>query len=1028
MTATVRPSTISSQAIGTGATTGTDGEHDCYLRQRDTWRALIVAWFRPMGADEVAYHQATVVGRGDDRPGAALAYYGSRGETPLRWAGSGAARLGITGEVTPDAYYAAFGVGGFRHPVTGERLVASRRPGFELVVSAHKSVAVLGVIDRAEDMHTILDVETTATMGWLDDWFQDRGGRRGRARLRTATGGLTYAVTRHGTSRAGDPAPHDHVLVANVVEMLDGRGGLKGLDSAALRDTAEAATMVGRLHAAARAVELGFTIAPDDGPSGNLRHWRITGVPDAVCEVFSKRSDEIAERLAATGYSSYRARGIAARASRDVKRHTGIDELLPRWRAELGAIGWPAERLVSRLGSASTGQPALPFPMTEAEIDDLTAEVLDIDGRLLANHKVFTRTNLIAEVAPRLYGRDPAELDRVLDHLIGSRDVVPLIGVAGAREQAFTTAQVLTTEATIAYAVERLADRTGPALEQPAIAEALAAAESGRGHRLTAGQQSVVERLCGSGQAVSVIEGVAGSGKTTALDTAATALEAADYRVLGTSTSGQAARALGMEAGVEARTFASLLWRLDHGQITLDPQTVVVVDESGMADDADLARLVLAVERSGASLVLVGDHRQLAAVGPGGALAALLERRPDLVVTLDGNVRQQDPAERKALAELRDGSVPQAVAWYARHERIRVAANSVDTLVAMTDAWAADVAAGHDTALLAWRRQDVADLNRRARQRWDQLGHLTGDDVKIAGGRHYAVGDRLVALAPNPDAGIVTSEPLTVLAAEEKALTLRTSDGRAVQVTGEGLDAEHLDYGYAVTVHRAQGATYDRAHVLAAGGGRELGYVAMSRARDHTTIHTTADDHAQAVEDLQADWGVARHQRWVTDTPARPGRHPIPDRFRQARPLRGPDAPERSLVERRADAQRRLIELHDDLDALLAGTGRWANTSAGAAASAYDRATATLDQARRDATDPAATRRQRRAASKQLPALTATMDTAAEQWTAVGEPEADALRTGIRTTERQLRRLSTQAVREQLDNLPARDADRSLGL
>ncbi len=67
-----------------------------------------------------------------------------------------------------------------------------------------------------------------------------------------------YAVTRHGTSRAGDPSPHDHVLVANVVEMLDARGGFKGLDCAALRDTVEAATMVGRLHSAARAVELGF--------------------------------------------------------------------------------------------------------------------------------------------------------------------------------------------------------------------------------------------------------------------------------------------------------------------------------------------------------------------------------------------------------------------------------------------------------------------------------------------------------------------------------------------------------------------------------------------------------------------------------------------------------------------------------------------------------------------------------------------------------------------------------------------------
>jgi conjugative relaxase-like TrwC/TraI family protein len=197
-----------------------------------------MAWFRAMGADEVAYHQATVVGRADDDEGAALTYYDSRGETPLRWDGAGAARLGLSGEVTPAAYEAAFGPGGFRVPSTGTRLVETRRPGFELVVSAHKSVAVLGVIGDADAMHSILDVETRATLGWLDAWFQERGGRRGRVQARTATSGLTYAVTRHATSRAGDPSPHDHVLVANVVEMRDDRGGFKALDSAALRDTA----------------------------------------------------------------------------------------------------------------------------------------------------------------------------------------------------------------------------------------------------------------------------------------------------------------------------------------------------------------------------------------------------------------------------------------------------------------------------------------------------------------------------------------------------------------------------------------------------------------------------------------------------------------------------------------------------------------------------------------------------------------------------------------------------------------------
>ena len=83
------------------------------------------------------------------------------------------------------------------------------------------------MIGRAEDMHMILDAERDATMGYLDEVVQEQGGRRGRAQLRTPTEGLTWAVSRHATTRAGDPQVHDHVLVANLVRMGDERGGWK---------------------------------------------------------------------------------------------------------------------------------------------------------------------------------------------------------------------------------------------------------------------------------------------------------------------------------------------------------------------------------------------------------------------------------------------------------------------------------------------------------------------------------------------------------------------------------------------------------------------------------------------------------------------------------------------------------------------------------------------------------------------------------------------------------------------------------
>ena len=62
-----------------------------------------------------------------------------------------------------EAYLSAFGPGGFRDPLTGQQLVRTKRPGFELVVSAHKSLSLLGVVGRADDMHGILDAETAGT-------------------------------------------------------------------------------------------------------------------------------------------------------------------------------------------------------------------------------------------------------------------------------------------------------------------------------------------------------------------------------------------------------------------------------------------------------------------------------------------------------------------------------------------------------------------------------------------------------------------------------------------------------------------------------------------------------------------------------------------------------------------------------------------------------------------------------------------------------------------------------------------------
>jgi ATP-dependent exoDNAse (exonuclease V) alpha subunit len=234
------------------------------------------------------------------------------------------------------------------------------------------------------------------------------------------------------------------------------------------------------------------------------------------------------------------------------------------------------------------------------------------------------------------------------------------------------------------------------------------------------------------------------------------------------------------------------------------------------------------------------------------------------VHVLDENIRQRDPAERGALEQLRNGKVSDAIDWYRDNDWLRTAPTRDDALDAAITAWEADLRAGHETVLLAWRRRDVAALNERARQRRIEAGAIAGPEIEAPGGKRYAVGDRVVTLAPSGDGRLVTSERGTVTAVGQDQLTVRF-DGRHESLVGEQLGNDRIDHAYAVTVHRMQGATVDRAHVFADGGGRELAYVAMSRARDASHVYLVADDADQAVEDLTVEWSTDSRQRWILD-------------------------------------------------------------------------------------------------------------------------------------------------------------------
>jgi hypothetical protein len=299
------------------------------------------------------------------------------------------------------------------------------------------------------------------------------------------------------------------------------------------------------------------------------------------------------------------------------------------------------------------------------------------------------------------------------------------------------------------------------------------------------------------------------------------------------------------------------------------------------------------------------------------------------------------------------------------------------------------------------------------------------------GGRCYAAGDRVVTLAPGAGGAVVTSERGVVEAVdvEARALVARMEDGRRQRLDVEATAAEHLAHGYAVTVHRSQGATVDVAHRFEDGGGRELAYVAMSRAKERSTVYVVADSLEQAAEDLQREWSSERRPFWAIDS-GTPATHALAVEDE-------PDAPEEmreALRRARLSAEREavaavippdptselvrsnqtLAQLQQRCADLPVGRGVYAHSEIGTAARELQHAAGKRSQAEAFARIENMPRRMKRSWRKDTKLWAAEADRANVVWERVGVPEKHRVQEAMEELEIRIERLmTTRATREQ---------------
>ena len=391
------------------------------------------------------------------------------------------------------------------------------------------------------------------------------------------------------------------------------------------------------------------------------------------------------------------------------------------------------------------------------------------------------------------------------------------------------------------------------------------------GVELNPGQVQLVRELATSGARVQLALAPAGTGKTTAMRVLSRAWTGDGGTVVGLAPSAAAAAVLREEIGTSTDTLAKLIHSLETGiavpnwVTAIGPDTLVVIDEAGMAGTPDLAKAIEYVLDRGGSVRLIGDNQQLAAIGAGGVLRDISEVHG--AVTLSQVMRFTDPitgapnhAEGAASLALRDGDSA-AIAYYIDNNRIHVGDLTTATDDAYT-AWSADRAAGRDSIMLAPTRDLVAELNDRARRdRLDIDPAPVGRQVTLADQSQASGGDAIITRQNNRKIPIGAHDWvkngdrwLVERVRESGALDVIHHDtGRHITLPADYV-AEHVSLGYASTVHGAQGITADTCYTVATGEeSRQLLYVAMTRGRHANHVHLTTagdgDEHAVITRD-----------------------------------------------------------------------------------------------------------------------------------------------------------------------------------
>ncbi|MEJ1092899.1 MobF family relaxase [Microbacterium istanbulense] len=785
---------------------------------------------------------------------------------------------------------------------TGERmgrprLAGSDRQGSprfaEMVINTPKSLSIAAALhpEVSESLDAAQQGALSEIQRWLAQHSVTRVGPRGKQEVVPIEHMQIVGITHH-TSRAGDPHRHIHMQVGTRVwaagawraldtaAMFRQQGAIRALGSAVIAASPELAAVLNRYD---------LTLDPVTGEVTELEPFNA---------LMSKRGAQVRknlERLEAEWEAAHpgetmgpvvssRLTAKAWAYERPAKKPTTMREEA-EWLTELREAGYDPETLTRKTVSAPT-QP------DELSVQEIASRALD---RCAAGSSAWTRhdvqehaTRIITEHGVRAHREELRELI-ALSTALALEDcfsILPTGAAAPEHVAHLTSLRVVQVETEL----RDLLTARKPQTEQRYRDVSHVTARLGQ--QLDAGQLNAAAAVASTDPLV-IVEGAAGSGKTTMLATAIAAANDQGRRVRVVAPTKRAADVARQELGVPATSVAALVhahgyrWNEDGVWTRLTPGATdsatgakfigppptavmrrgdrIVVDEAGMLDqDAALALLTVAAE-AGATVALAGDRAQLAAVGRGGVLDMAAQIRGCTFDMAEVH-RFTDPDYADLTVRMRDRRNPGDV--FDQLERlglIRLHADGDE----LQEHIAQSVRDGETITVAS--NEDATRLNERIREERIARG-LVEDAVTTTGGDGLSIGAGDLIQTRRNDAalGVANRQQWIVQRVEpDGSVWVRDAHDERKREHTRHLPAayvhEHAHLSYAATAYGVQGVTAPASNtILSDGINGAAVYVGMTRGRGKNALHIIAESRAEAralfidaTERDRADLGLA---------------------------------------------------------------------------------------------------------------------------------------------------------------------------